>query len=47
MGEFKFLNLFKPAKRIIPDVPPPEGRRVPFRCAPRGFHDNIDYDRWK
>ena len=31
---FKLLNLFKPFKRFLPDVPPPDGRRVPFKCAP-------------
>ena len=33
MGQFKLLNLFKPAQRIIPDVPPPQERRVPFKCV--------------
>jgi len=31
MGQLKLLNLFKPFKRILPDVPPPDGRRVPFK----------------
>ena len=31
MGNFKLLNLFKPAQRIIPDVPAPQERRVPFK----------------
>jgi hypothetical protein len=31
MGQFKLLNIFKPFQKIIPDVPPPEGRRVPFK----------------
>ena len=30
MGQFKVLNLFKPARRIIPDVSEPDSR-VPFK----------------
>lgn len=40
MGNFKLLNLFKPAQRIIPDVPAPQERRVPFKYVvkePRGM----------
>lgn len=43
MGNFKLLNLFKPAQRIIPDVPAPQERRVPFKYVVKKHEDDVHH----